>query len=43
MDLRIKPVDGAVVRYSFLWSHEHKAGLREGSKDRMMDHPEPSH
>lgn len=34
MDLRIKPVEGTVVRYSFLWSHEHRAGLREGSKDR---------
>ena len=34
MDLRIKPVDGTVVRYSFLWPHERKAGLREGTKDR---------
>lgn len=34
MDLRVKPIDGTVLRYSFLWSHEHKAGLREGAKDR---------
>lgn len=29
-----KPVPGLVIRYSFLWSHEAKAGSEEGSKDR---------
>ena len=29
-----KPVPGLVIRYSFLWSHEAKAGNEEGSKDR---------
>lgn len=29
-----KPVPGLVIRYSFLWSHEAKAGGEEGSKDR---------
>lgn len=28
------PVPGLVIRYSFLWSHEAKAGREEGSKDR---------
>lgn len=28
------PVPGLVIRYSFLWSHEAKAGHEEGSKDR---------
>jgi PemK-like, MazF-like toxin of type II toxin-antitoxin system len=28
------PVAGLVIRYSFLWSHEAKAGREEGSKDR---------
>ena len=28
------PVPGLVIRYSFLWSHEAKAGNEEGSKDR---------
>jgi hypothetical protein len=28
------PVPGLVIRYSFLWSHEAKAGSEEGSKDR---------
>jgi PemK-like, MazF-like toxin of type II toxin-antitoxin system len=29
-----RPVPGLVIRYSFLWSHEAKAGSEEGSKDR---------
>jgi hypothetical protein len=29
-----KPRPGLVIRYSFLWSHEHDRGLVEGSKDR---------
>lgn len=29
-----KPVPGLVIRYSFLWSHEAKAGSEDGSKDR---------
>jgi len=29
-----KPVPGLVIRYSFLWSREAKAGNEEGSKDR---------
>ena len=28
------PVPGLVIRYSFLWSHEAKAGAEEGRKDR---------
>lgn len=28
------PVPGLVIRYSFLWSHEARAGADEGSKDR---------
>ncbi len=28
------PVPGLVIRYSFLWSHEAKAGREEGNKDR---------
>ena len=28
------PVPGLVIRYSYLWSHEAKAGHEEGSKDR---------
>lgn len=28
------PVPGLVVRYSFLWSHEARAGSEDGSKDR---------
>lgn len=28
------PVPGLVIRYSFLWGHEAKAGSEEGSKDR---------
>ncbi|WP_454888548.1 hypothetical protein [Sphingobium indicum] len=28
------PVPGLVIRYSFLWSHEAKAGVEDGSKDR---------
>lgn len=28
------PVPGLVLRYSFLWSHEAKAGSEDGSKDR---------
>ena len=28
------PVPGLVIRYSFLWSREAKAGREEGSKDR---------
>ena len=28
------PLPGLVIRYSFLWSHEAKAGAREGRKDR---------
>jgi hypothetical protein len=28
------PVPGLVVRYSFLWSHEARAGAEEGRKDR---------
>lgn len=29
-----KPVPGLVLRYSYLWGHEAKAGHEEGSKDR---------
>lgn len=29
-----KPVPGLVIRYSFLWAHQAKAGREEGSKDR---------
>ena len=29
-----EPVPGLVIRYAYLWSHEAKAGLEEGSKDR---------
>ena len=29
-----QPVPGLVIRYSFLWSHEARAGAEEGSKDR---------
>ncbi|WP_371424519.1 hypothetical protein [Tardiphaga sp.] len=29
-----KPVPGLVIRYSFLWNHEAKAGNEDGSKDR---------
>jgi hypothetical protein len=29
-----EPVAGLVIRYSFLWTHEAKAGSEEGSKDR---------
>ena len=29
-----KPRSGLVIRYGFLWSHEHDRGLVEGSKDR---------
>ncbi|ARR57843.1 hypothetical protein HY78_30605 (plasmid) [Rhizorhabdus wittichii DC-6] len=29
-----KPVPDLVIRYSFLWSHEAKAGSEDGSKDR---------
>lgn len=29
-----KPRPGLVIRYSFLWSHEHDRGSVEGSKDR---------
>jgi len=28
------PIPGLVIRYSFLWSHEAKAGAEEGRKDR---------
>lgn len=28
------PVPGLVIRYSYLWSHEAKAGHEEGSKER---------
>jgi hypothetical protein len=28
------PLPGLVIRYSFLWSHEAKAGASEGRKDR---------
>ncbi|MBR0670532.1 hypothetical protein [Neoroseomonas soli] len=28
------PVIGDVIRYAYLWSHEHAAGREEGSKDR---------
>jgi hypothetical protein len=28
------PVPGLVIRYSFLWSHEARAGADEGRKDR---------
>jgi hypothetical protein len=28
------PQPGLVIRYSFLWSHEARAGAQEGSKDR---------
>jgi hypothetical protein len=28
------PAPGLVIRYSFLWSHEHAAGAIEASKDR---------
>ena len=28
------PAPGLVIRYAFLWSHEAKAGHREGRKDR---------
>lgn len=28
------PAPGLVIRYSFLWSSEARAGLQEGSKDR---------
>lgn len=34
MELGVTPEEGAVIRYSFLWSHEYKAGRSEGSKDR---------
>ncbi len=29
-----KPVPGLVIRYSFLWTYEARAGSEEGSKDR---------
>jgi hypothetical protein len=29
-----EPAPGLVIRYSFLWSHQAKAGSEEGSKDR---------
>lgn len=29
-----KPLPGLVISYSFLWSREHEAGVREGRKDR---------
>jgi len=29
-----EPRPGLVIRYSFLWSHEHDRGAIEGSKDR---------
>lgn len=28
------PAIGDVIRYAYLWSHEHAAGREEGSKDR---------
>lgn len=28
------PAVGEVIRYSYLWSHEHEAGREEGTKDR---------
>ncbi len=28
------PAVGDVIRYAYLWSHEHDAGREEGSKDR---------
>ena len=28
------PAVGDVIRYAYLWSHEHAAGREEGSKDR---------
>lgn len=29
-----KPEPGLVIRYSYLWLHEHRAGREDGSKDR---------
>lgn len=29
-----EPVPGLVIRYDFLWSHEHERGQSEGVKDR---------
>ena len=29
-----KPEPGLVIRYSYLWLREHRAGQEEGSKDR---------
>lgn len=34
MDLSIKPIEGSVIHYSFLWSDEYEAGITEGKKDR---------
>lgn len=28
------PVQGLVIRYSYLWQHEHRRGIEEGVKDR---------
>jgi hypothetical protein len=29
-----EPYAGLVIRYSYLWKREHKAGFEEGTKDR---------
>ena len=29
-----EPVPGLVIRYSYLWAHEHERGQEEGVKDR---------
>ncbi|WP_375554679.1 hypothetical protein [Roseovarius mucosus] len=34
MDLSVRPNEGSVIHYSFLWSNEHEAGITEGKKDR---------
>ena len=34
MDIPAAPAPGMVVKYAYLWTHEHERGLEEGSKDR---------